>query len=66
MAKRRADRPVLESVKIRSDVMDSARVVAVLTGESIADMLSDILRPVLARREREEVARKAKDLGTKP
>jgi hypothetical protein len=65
MAKRRADKPALESVKLPADVMESARVIAALTGESIAEMLGDILRPIVAKREREVVAARAKELGGK-
>jgi hypothetical protein len=60
MAKRRADKPALESVKLPADVMESARIVAAYTGEPMADMLGDILRPILAKREREEAAKRAK------
>jgi hypothetical protein len=60
MAKRRADKPALESVKLPADVMESARIVAAYTGESMADMLGDMLRPILTKREREEAAKRAK------
>ncbi len=60
MAKRRADKPALESVKLPADVMESARIVAAYTGETIAEMLGDMLRPLLAKREREEAAKRAK------
>lgn len=63
MAKRRADKPALESVKLPADVMESARIVAAYTGETIADMLGDMLRPLLAKREREEAAKRAKGQG---
>jgi hypothetical protein len=65
MGKRRVDKPTMESVKIRSKVMDSARIVAAYTGEAMSDMLSDILEPILARREQEEAAKRAKDLRAK-
>jgi hypothetical protein len=65
MARKKADKPALESVKLPADVMESARIVAAYTGESLADMLGDILRPVLARREREEAAKRAKERGEK-
>lgn len=60
MARKRTDRPPMESVKLPADVMESARIVAAYTGESMAEMLGDILRPVLARREREEAAKREK------
>ena len=65
MAKRRADKPLLESVKLPSDVMNSARIVAAYTGESIADMLGDMLRPLLTKREKDEAAKRAKERGDK-
>ena len=60
MAKRRADKPALESVKLPADVMESARIVAAYTGESMSDMLGDMLRPLLIKKEREEAAKRAK------
>lgn len=63
MAKRRADKPALESVKLPADVMESARIVAAYTGESMADMLGAMLRPLLAKREREEAAKRARGRG---
>jgi hypothetical protein len=63
MAKRRADKPPMESVKLPADVMESARIVAAYTGETIAEMLGDMLRPVLMKREREEAAKRAKRSG---
>lgn len=58
MARKRTDRPVMESVKLPADVMESARIVAAYTGGSMAELLGDILRPVLAKMEREEFARR--------
>lgn len=60
MAKKKTDKPGLVSVKLPADVMDSARIVAAYTGETIAEMLGDMLRPLLAKREREEAAKRAK------
>jgi hypothetical protein len=60
MTKRRGDKPALESVKLPGDVMESARIVAAYTGEPMADMLGDMLRPILVKREREEAAKRAK------
>jgi len=47
-------------VKLPADVMESARIVAAYTGEAMAEMLGDILRPVLAKRERDEAAKREK------
>jgi hypothetical protein len=63
MAKRRPGKPALESVKLPADVMESARIVAAYTGEAISDMLGEMLRPILAKREREEAAKRAKTRG---
>ena len=60
MAKRKADKPELVSVKLPADVMESARIVSSYTGEAMADMLGEMLRPILARKEKEEVAKRAK------
>lgn len=65
MAKRRADKPALESVKLPADVMESARIVAAYTGEPMAEMLGNMLRPILMKREREEAARRAKEQSGK-
>jgi hypothetical protein len=45
-------------VRLHADVVETARIVSAYTGESMTDMLSDILRPVLRRRETEEVAKR--------
>ena len=60
MAKRKADKAALESVKLPGDVMESARIVTAYTGESLAEMLGDILRPILAKREKDEAVKRAK------
>jgi hypothetical protein len=52
--------PALGSVKLRMEVIETARIVAGYTGESMTDMLSDILGPILAKREQEEVAKRLK------
>lgn len=59
---RKASQPKIEnlSVKMPVDVLDTARVVAALRGETITDVLANILRPALAKLEREELAKRAK------
>lgn len=47
------------SVKLHTDVIEAARIVAAYRNETMTDMLSDLLRPVLARMEREEVAKRS-------
>jgi hypothetical protein len=53
-----SEKPKTLSVKLHMDVIESARIVAAYRNESMTDMLSNLLRPVLARMEQEEVARR--------
>jgi hypothetical protein len=48
-------KPKTLSVKLHMDVIESARIVAAYKGEQISDMLSNILRPILADMEREAI-----------
>jgi len=59
------EKPKTLSMKLHMDVIESARIVAAYRGEAMTDMLSDILRPILAEMEREETARRAKSRGPK-
>jgi hypothetical protein len=59
------EKPKTLSVKLHMDVIESARIVAAYRGEAMTDMLSDILRPILAEMEREETTRRAKSRATK-
>jgi hypothetical protein len=63
MAKRKPGKPELISVKLEADVIESARIVSAYTGETMAEMLSAILRPILNKRAREEAAKWAKEQG---
>jgi hypothetical protein len=47
------------SIKLATDVVESARVVAALRGVSMTDMLSDLIRPTLQEWENEEIQRRA-------
>lgn len=49
-----------QSVKLHMDVVETARIVSAYRGENMADMLSDLLRPVLVKLEAQEVAKRAK------
>jgi hypothetical protein len=49
------------SVKLHEDVVESARIIAAYQGGTMTDLLSDILRPILAKLEREEVAKRTKE-----
>jgi hypothetical protein len=48
------------------DVIESARIVAAYRGEQISDMLSDILRPILAKMERDEMDRRIRSAHAEP
>lgn len=47
------------SVKLHIDVIESARIVSAYRNESMTDMLSNLLRPALARMEQEEMAKRS-------
>ena len=47
------------TVRLTTDVVETARIVAAYRGEEMTRMLSDILRPVLAKMEAAEVSRRA-------
>lgn len=48
------------SVKLHADVVKAARIVSSYRDEAMTDMLSGILRPILARMEDEEVAKRGR------
>jgi hypothetical protein len=54
------EKPKTLSTKLHIDVIEAARIVSAYRNETITDMLSDILRPILARMEKEEVAKRNK------
>ena len=54
-----AEKPKTMSMKMPMDVIESARIVAAFRGISITDLVGDILRPALAKMEREEMAKRA-------
>lgn len=54
------ERPKTLSVKLPMDVIEQARVVAAVENVTISDLLAEIIRPVLARREQEALARRVK------
>ncbi len=53
-------KPKTLSTKLHMDVVESARIVAAYKNEQIADLLSNILRPILADLEKDETAKRAK------
>jgi hypothetical protein len=48
------------SVKLHTDVIESARIVSAYRNESMTDLLSDLLRPILAKMEQEEMAKRSR------
>ncbi|WP_165071848.1 hypothetical protein [Paludisphaera rhizosphaerae] len=54
------DKPRTLSVKLEMDVVESARIVTAYRDESMTELLSAILRPVLAQMEQEEMAKRMK------
>lgn len=59
MAKKTATLPV----KLPADVIESGRIVAALSGVTMMDLFGDILRPTLAKMERELLAQRSKEVG---
>lgn len=54
------EKPKTLSVKLEMDVIESARIVAAYRGETMTEMLSAILRPILIKMEQEEAAKRLK------
>lgn len=54
------EKPKALSIKLPTDVVESARIVAAYRGEPMADLLGDILRPILAKMEQDEVKKRHK------
>jgi hypothetical protein len=49
----------MRSVKLSIDVIDSARIVAAYRGDTMSEMISNILRPLLGELLAEELAKRA-------
>ncbi len=54
-----------QPIRLRAEVVEAARIVSAYRGENMTDMLSDILRPILAKMEAQEVAKRAKGSNRK-
>ena len=54
------EKPRTLSVKLETDVVEAARIVTAFRDESMTELLSGILRPVLAKMEQEEIAKRVK------
>lgn len=65
MSTDKSKQPDVQSVKLKLDVIQSARIVASCRGVSITDLLSDILRPIVVKMEREEMTKRLKQGGAK-
>lgn len=53
------EKPKAMSVKLPMDVIESARIVSAFRNETMTDLMGDILRPILAEMEREEMAKRS-------
>ncbi len=51
------------SVQLDPDVVKAARLVSALTEKPMATLISDLVRPLLAKMEREELAKRTKPKG---
>jgi hypothetical protein len=51
------------SVQIDDDVVKSARLVSALTDKPMSTLISDLLRPVLAKMENDELAKRTRPKG---
>ena len=59
------EKPKTMSIKLPMDVIESARIVSAYRGETMTDLMAEILRPVLAKMEQEEIARRTQSFGAK-
>jgi hypothetical protein len=56
----------MASIKLPMDIVESARIVSAYQGVAMADLLADILRPVLRRLESEEMAKRRAEIEGEP
>lgn len=63
MAKKKAE---TAQIRLAVDVIQSARIVAAYRDMEPGDFLSDFLRPILAKLEADEAAKRARTKGGKP
>jgi hypothetical protein len=54
------DKPRMMSIKLRTATVEAARIVSAYRGEHMAEMLSDLLDPILAKMEQQEVAKRSR------
>jgi hypothetical protein len=60
------EKPKTMSIKMHMDVLESARIVAAFRGQTMTDLMADILRPALAKMEQEEMARRTQATAKRP
>jgi len=58
-------KPKAMSVKLPMDVIESARIVSAFRGESMTDLLAELLRPALAKMEADEIAKRSQSMAGK-
>ena len=56
--------PALLSIKLHADVVESARIVAAYRGQTMADVIGDLVRPLLKKLERDEHAKRNRKADT--
>ena len=54
----------LLSIKLHADVVESARIVAAYRGQTMADVIGDLVRPLLKKLERDEHAKRNRKADT--
>lgn len=54
------DKIETQPVRLAIDVLESARIVSAYRNEPMTEMLSNILRPILAKMEKEAIAKRGK------
>jgi len=54
------EKPRTEAVKIANDVLESAKLVATMRKQRVSDLLTEILRPIVAKMEKAEIAKRTK------
>lgn len=56
---KQVDQSATTSVRISTDVVEMARLVAVLRHENMGEMISGMLRPILVEAEKKEISKRS-------